>query len=951
MVFKNHFGKKFLAGLLSTSIIFSSASMFNVSAITGTDNYRRYSRDNLVLLLDIPENISKNDLNKVKSETIDFCKSCIDMSDNLRISVASSNSDEKLSDFTRDISSLEKSIDKVEASNQMDFENAVNKVDQLFKNTKKNSSNKLVILSDADVQVSKQEDNSENQELNDSDEKLHETYKNHIIEAKSKAIELKERGIDSYSVGLLLDKENVLNSDASDSLKEIQTKGYHEISNLDNLNEVLSYISKDLTDEAPIIFIPGILGSRLYEDPECNSVLWTPEGSVPQMLKTLSSAKTKMKIDVPLYVNEPVDQNKLSTDKREYGATQIYKNMIDSLCQRFPDKEVYFFSYDFRKSNVENGQILNDFINSLDHQKVNIVAHSMGGLVSANYISENGDSKINKIILVGSPLEGAPQLLNAVMHWEIAGNGLLDTVLGVAGLVKDVKASYKSTAEMYPTKNYFDKVGFFVRDRYDWIDRYYTCKRIDYKTYQKYGKIIFSENYEEAVKEQENINVDGINVLSTLDNSYFVFGTGMHTVKSVEFKDANNLYDMDTIDDRNITDLLYENTGDGTVPYLSYTAMESVNEKVKPDHIAYFNKMSHTNIAGSFGKFDRRSKAEKQAPINWILDVIEKGYSDKSQDKPSENKNFTVLKIDDNAEITVKKDGKILSSSADNFSVNSDFGRLDLVGENNGIKILAIDDDTDYEISMNAKQSGNVDYSVRWYDSDETLLEERDFIDVPVEENTKIVTSIDKDSDTKLVVDTNGDGKEITEITPSVVTKNDTVACGLSDITLSKGKLSPDFATNTLDYEVLVDNKTDDININPKTIDNSGIIITANNTLKTISADGSADIDLKVGNNKIKIDVINENGNTVSYNLCVVRGVPLAEAVENTENQDIISLADKKISEGQISENDYYSVSNESPDQNNKNINTRNIAIISIAIVLAGTVFTITIRKKLNSEK
>lgn len=950
MVFKNHFGKKFLAGLLSTSIIFSSASMLNVSAITGTDSYRRYDKDNLVLLLDIPENISKNDLSKVKSETLDFCKSCIDMSDNLQISVASSNSDEKLSDFTRDISSLENSINKVESSNQMDFEAAVNKVDQLFKNTEKSSSNKLIILSDADVEVSKQIDASEEQELKDSDEILHENYKKHIVEAKGKAVELKERGIDSYSVGLLLDKENILNSDASDSLKEIQTKGYHEISNLDNLNEVYSYISKDLTDEAPIIFIPGILGSRLFEDPECNSVLWTPEGSVPQMLRTLSSAKTKMKIDVPLYVNKPVDQNKLSTDKREYGATQIYKNMIDSLCQRFPDKEVYFFSYDFRKSNVENGRILNDFINSLDHQKVNIVAHSMGGLVSANYISENGDSKINKIILVGSPLEGAPQLLNAVMHWEIAGNGLLDTVLGLAGLVKDVKASYKSTAEMYPTKNYFDQVGFFVRDRYDWIDRYYTCKKIDYKTYQKYGKVIFSDNYEEAVKEQEKINVDGINVLSTLDNSYFVFGTGMHTVKSVEFKDANNLYEMDTIDDKNISDLLYENTGDGTVPYLSYTAMENVNEKVKPDHIAYFNKMSHTNIAGSFGKFDKRSKSEKQAPINWILDVIEKGYSDKAQDKPSESKNFTVLKIDDNAEITVKKDGKVLSSSADDFSVNSDFGRLDLVGENNGIKILAIDDDTDYEISMNAKQAGNVDYSVRWYGSDETLLEERDFIDVPVEENTKIVTSIDKDSDTKLVVDTNGDGKEITEIAPSVVTKNDTAVCGLSDIVLSKGKLSPDFATNTLDYEVLVDNQTDIINIAPKATDNSDIVISTDNTLKTISADESVDIDLKVGNNKIKMDVINENGNSVSYNLCVVRGVPLTEAINNTENQDVISLMDKRISDARVLESDYNS-SDESPEQNDKNISTRDIARISIAIALIGTVFTITIRKKLKSEK
>ena len=37
---------------------------------------------------------------------------------------------------------------------------------------------------------------------------------------------------------------------------------------------------------------------------------------------------------------------------------------------------------------------------------------------------------------------------------------------------------------MYPAKNYFDKVDFFVRDKWDWIDRYYTCKKIDYDTYK-----------------------------------------------------------------------------------------------------------------------------------------------------------------------------------------------------------------------------------------------------------------------------------------------------------------------------------------------------------------------------------------------------------------------------------------------------------------------------------
>lgn len=45
--------------------------------------------------------------------------------------------------------------------------------------------------------------------------------------------------------------------------------------------------------------------------------------------------------------------------------------------------------------------------------KVNIVAHSLGGIVSRNVIANNGGGDyINKLILVGSPSEGAPLILN-----------------------------------------------------------------------------------------------------------------------------------------------------------------------------------------------------------------------------------------------------------------------------------------------------------------------------------------------------------------------------------------------------------------------------------------------------------------------------------------------------------------------------------------------------------
>lgn len=57
--------------------------------------------------------------------------------------------------------------------------------------------------------------------------------------------------------------------------------------------------------------------------------------------------------------------------------------------------------YGFRLSRL--AMDLNEFIQSLPYEKVNIMAHSMGCLVTYNYIDLFGQDKINKLILVDAP--------------------------------------------------------------------------------------------------------------------------------------------------------------------------------------------------------------------------------------------------------------------------------------------------------------------------------------------------------------------------------------------------------------------------------------------------------------------------------------------------------------------------------------------------------------------
>lgn len=86
------------------------------------------------------------------------------------------------------------------------------------------------------------------------------------------------------------------------------------------------------------------------------------------------------------------------------------------------------FTYDWRKRVSENGALLKTFIDSLvkNGEKVDVVAHSMGGLVARSYIEqETINNKIDKLITVGTPNQGS---VDAYPTWS-AGQIISDDVL------------------------------------------------------------------------------------------------------------------------------------------------------------------------------------------------------------------------------------------------------------------------------------------------------------------------------------------------------------------------------------------------------------------------------------------------------------------------------------------------------------------------------------------
>ncbi|MFZ2187694.1 MAG: hypothetical protein WAV46_03680 [Candidatus Moraniibacteriota bacterium] len=83
-------------------------------------------------------------------------------------------------------------------------------------------------------------------------------------------------------------------------------------------------------------------------------------------------------------------------------------------------KDLFPFPYEWHYSNVESAKLLKTKINEIKAAtkwpRVDIVAHSMGGLVAREYIGTlDGGGNVDQLITLGTPHEGSP---NSYLMWE-----------------------------------------------------------------------------------------------------------------------------------------------------------------------------------------------------------------------------------------------------------------------------------------------------------------------------------------------------------------------------------------------------------------------------------------------------------------------------------------------------------------------------------------------------
>ena len=127
--------------------------------------------------------------------------------------------------------------------------------------------------------------------------------------------------------------------------------------------------------------------------------------------------------------------------------------------RNFPDRPVYLFSYDWRKSNLDTVQKFANFVDEItDGGKVqiDIVAHSMGGIVSSLYL-KNNDERVDKFLSFGTPYEGAPSSQYSVSNSTLMGEIVDKIIETTTGLDTSIISGYDSMIELFPTKRMLEK--------------------------------------------------------------------------------------------------------------------------------------------------------------------------------------------------------------------------------------------------------------------------------------------------------------------------------------------------------------------------------------------------------------------------------------------------------------------------------------------------------------
>ncbi len=289
-----------------------------------------------------------------------------------------------------------------------------------------------------------------------------------------------------------------------------------------------------VNDQPPVVLIHGVLGSKL-RDKNTNKDLW-PGSASRLFLHDYSDIAFDIDPDTLIPMSNNIEAYAISegaVGKDFYG--KIVRTLGDAAGYKYAkigqevdskQKNYYVFHYDWRQDNVISAGQLADFIDQIQIDygnpdlKVDIVAHSMGGLISRYYIrygkqdviGDNdfdkkitmyGGDHVRRVILLGTPNLGSVKTLNLFI------NGV---DIGLKQIGTETISTWPSLYQLFP----HPLNNWIVNSKGEALDR----DLFNVETWRRFQWSIFDPKIRQRIIAKYDSQQEGEEYLATLDR-YF----------------------------------------------------------------------------------------------------------------------------------------------------------------------------------------------------------------------------------------------------------------------------------------------------------------------------------------------------------------------------------------------------------------------------------------------
>lgn len=197
--------------------------------------------------------------------------------------------------------------------------------------------------------------------------------------------------------------------------------------------------------ERPVVVVPGIMGSKLcrIEEDGSRTVIW---GTLDAILHF-----SDLRLDDEAGATQSCGLIREMSYLGLY-TQEIYGPFLDRLkaAGYREGSTLLTFDYDWRFSVFDNAARLDAFLDRSvpEGTRVDIVAHSMGGLVARAFIlNEDGADRVNSLITAGSPLRGSVRIFQMLEK----GWGKASVIVGGVDDFRRILLSFPSIFDLMPS--------------------------------------------------------------------------------------------------------------------------------------------------------------------------------------------------------------------------------------------------------------------------------------------------------------------------------------------------------------------------------------------------------------------------------------------------------------------------------------------------------------------